>query len=124
MRDGAVQLHGADGRARSTTRAALTELLLAEGWAVEEMGDVLLAADELACNAVMHARTSFDVHCKVDGHVELEIADHDPHHLPVLRADDDRPGGFGLRIVERVTRQWEVKRRADSKVVRVILDRR
>jgi anti-sigma regulatory factor (Ser/Thr protein kinase) len=104
-------------------RADLTEVLRAEGWSDEEMIDVLLAADELATNAVVHARTPFDLHCVVSEHVELEVIDHDPEHVPHIRPADGAPGGFGLRIVERVAREWGVEQRPDTKHVRVVLDR-
>ena len=108
----------------ATMRSKLTELLRDEGWADEEMIDVLLAADELATNAVVHARTPFDVRCVINGNVELEVIDHDPEHLPSIRPADGTPGGFGLRIVERVAREWGVEQRPDAKHVRVVLDRR
>src|SRR3954451_2227711 len=123
MREGRFNFTGCVSEV-GVLRAVLAELLAAEGWTGEDADDVLLTADELATNAVMHARTPFDVHCWVDGHVELQVLDHDPHHLPLIREADDRPGGFGLRIVDRLARRWEVEQRPHTKVVRVILDRR
>jgi anti-sigma regulatory factor (Ser/Thr protein kinase) len=105
-------------------RAQFTRLLVAEGWAREEMTDVLLAVGELAANAVMHARTPFEVRFVVDGHVEVEVTDRDPQHLPLIRAPGDgRAGGFGSRIVDSVARRWDVEQNEDTKVVRAVFDR-
>jgi len=112
-------------------RAELTHLLGGAGWSADDMADVLLAADELATNAVVHARTPFDVHCIVDGHAEVEVTDRDPEHLPVMRpfdadpgaAPDPKPGGFGLRIVDRLAREWQVRRGPGWKQVRMVLER-
>ena len=43
-------------------RAVLAELLAAEGWTGQDADDVLLTADELTTNAIVHAHTPFDVH--------------------------------------------------------------
>lgn len=96
-------------------RAALSGILRAEGWTDEEMGDVLLAAGKLATNAIVHARTPFDVRCLADEYVELDVVDRNRKHLPAIRPLGDRPGGFGLRIVERVARCWAVEQEADAK---------
>jgi anti-sigma regulatory factor (Ser/Thr protein kinase) len=104
-------------------RAKLAELLRAEGWTDEEMAEVLVTAGELATNAVVHARTPFAVRCVVDDHVELEVEDRDPVHLPVVRPADGHPGGFGLRIVDHLARSWEVEQRGSAKLVRAVLDR-
>jgi anti-sigma regulatory factor (Ser/Thr protein kinase) len=104
-------------------RAELGTLLHAEGWTEEQMSDVLVVADELATNAVVHARTPFDVHCVVDGHVELAVADRDGQHFPFIRPlDDGALGGYGLRIVQRVAGAWTVDRSLQGKVIRVVLD--
>jgi anti-sigma regulatory factor (Ser/Thr protein kinase) len=123
MREGRFSFTGHTSEV-GALRAVLAELLVAEGWPGQDADDVLLIADELATNAVVHAHTPFDVHCMVDGHVELEVREHDPHHMPLLRETGDGPGGFGLRIVDRLARRWEVEQRPDAKVVRVILDQR
>lgn len=104
-------------------RTALGEVLAAAGWGEEEMSEVLLAADELAANAIMHARTPFEVRCAADHLAELEVVDHDPQHLPSIRPLDDGLGGFGLRIVDRIAHRWEVDQHHETKTVRAVFAR-
>jgi anti-sigma regulatory factor (Ser/Thr protein kinase) len=106
-------------------RAELTDLLRAEGWTGADLHAVLLAADELATNAIVHARTPFAVRCTVDRYVEVEVTDGQPQRLPYLRSVvDGQPGGFGLRIVEDIAREWMVERGSSTKTVRMVVERR
>ena len=105
-------------------RAQLTAIFLAQGWAPERQTDMLLAADELATNAITHAATGFAVTCTVDHAVTIEVEDGNPQELPRLQARRSRrAGGFGLRIVDHVAREWTVEVRDHTKLVRAVFDR-
>jgi anti-sigma regulatory factor (Ser/Thr protein kinase) len=82
IRDERFSFTGVDSDLR-VLRSQLARFLHDAGWNDEVIADRLLVADELASNVVMHARTRFDVRCVVDDHLELEVIDHDPGHLPV-----------------------------------------
>ena len=71
--------------------------------------DAALAATELAANAVMHARTGFDVAVMADaGSVRVEVIDENPT-LPALGDGQlPAPGGRGLLIVDRLAHRWGV----------------
>lgn len=106
-------------------RAELGRALLAAGWPAERVADMLLVADELATNAIVHAGTGFDVRCVVDGEATLEVADWEPGELPHLVPGDQPRGehrGFGLQIVDELSREWSVEVRGRTKVVRAVFD--
>lgn len=93
-----------------TARVAVGEALRAAGF----RGDVelaLLLTSEVVTNAVRHAGTPITlcVHAGAD-EAQVRVADADPMHLPVLRAVEDErdPGGRGLHILERMSREWGV----------------
>ncbi|PWJ47859.1 Histidine kinase-like ATPase domain-containing protein [Quadrisphaera granulorum] len=69
--------------------------------------DVGLVVSELAANAVLHARTDFDVVIyEVDGGVRVSIRDRSPA-LPVLVAPSaSSMSGRGLALVERLVSRW------------------
>lgn len=76
------------------------------GLAEREM-DAAAAVSELAANAVMHARTEFDVRVRdVVGGVRVEVHDGSPI-LPLPGAlGEDAMSGRGLRLVERLSDRW------------------
>ena len=113
-----------DAAVLAALRVGLGELLAAEGWAGADREAVLLAAHELAMNAVMHAQTSFVVRCRVGEEVEVTVVDGQPRRLPYVRpVGDGRPGGFGLRIVEQIAREWGVEQFTEAKAVRMVVGR-
>ena len=116
------RFNGVAGELRAL-RSALAELLRAEGWAEDEMSDVLVVASELATNAVMHAQTPYEVRVSVAGGVELEVVDEAPELVPHLRRPGDGPGGMGMRIVDELAKRWGVEKRGNHKAVMVFLDR-
>lgn len=70
-----------------------------------------LLTSELVSNAVLHARTSFDV-CidvvEIEDGVLISVIDHSPV-LPVLRQPDlEAPGGRGMLLVDRLSAAWGV----------------
>lgn len=76
--------------------------------------DAVLVVSELATNAVRHARTAFTVTVRDDGSgVEIGVSD-DSRVLPAV-GRVDQSGGYGLRIVERVSLDWGIEGDSDGK---------
>ena len=75
-----------------------------------------LVVSELATNAVLHARSPYDVRVitGLDA-LRIEVADESPQ-LPSLRNGGSRSvSGRGLAIVDRLVRQWGVVPEAPGK---------
>lgn len=79
--------------------------------------DVLVVASELTANAVLHSggssRDRLAIEARLDpGSVVLAVCD--PGRSGVSAkprpADPNRPGGFGLRIVEKIASDWGAER--------------
>lgn len=81
----------------------------------ETAATVALVVSELATNAVLHARTPFEVRVKVgDGHVRVEVHD-GTGRRPVRRYfSDQATSGRGLRLIETLCRAWGVEPDADG----------
>ncbi|WP_051709116.1 ATP-binding protein [Streptomyces sp. NRRL S-350] len=103
---------GAVQRSRDFSRQALLSwhwlpALDADWQAVVE--DVLLMVSELVTNACLHAPGGpRELRLRWDGaRLRVEVADASPVP-PRLRpyADPGRPGGHGLRVVDRLARGW------------------
>ncbi|WP_055588912.1 ATP-binding protein [Peterkaempfera griseoplana] len=108
-----VGTRGVVARSRDFTRGALRDWnwLPAEddeSLAVSE--DVLLVVSELVTNACLHAGGPQELllHCTEDA-LRIEVADANPVH-PEPRKPHERgkPGGHGLHIVGRLSRDWGV----------------
>jgi len=101
------------GEARRRLRALLHD------W---DLDDLELAASqgltELATNAVIHARTEFEVHVKWDGEV-LNVCVRDfSSKLPIQRDyAAEATTGRGLRVVQSICRSWGVERTDQGKQV-------
>jgi anti-sigma regulatory factor (Ser/Thr protein kinase) len=70
-----------------------------------------MVVSELATNAVVHARTPFEVSLRLRPTVRVEVTDLNPA-VPVLRSvGRDQVGGRGLVVVTACTEDWgyEVK---------------
>jgi anti-sigma regulatory factor (Ser/Thr protein kinase) len=87
--------------------------------------DAALVATELATNAVVHARSSFNVEvARTDGAVRVTVTDHRPE-LPVPRpAARNATTGRGLRIVAAVADKWGTRSAGTGKSVWAVLRRR
>jgi anti-sigma regulatory factor (Ser/Thr protein kinase) len=83
----------------------------------EIKADAMLVASELVTNAVVHARSApvmiavFD-----DGRRRLEVEDAEPDS-PRPRPAGERPGGYGLHIVGRISDGWGSHPTAHGKAV-------
>jgi anti-sigma regulatory factor (Ser/Thr protein kinase) len=95
-------------QARAFVRATIADL------AVDNVC-VVLMVDELAANAVIHARSSFTVRVVADvSTVRVEVEDDSPE-LPMLSTPDPlAAGGRGMLIVDRCATAWGVKRHPDD----------
>lgn len=93
-------------------RRFLTSVLGDDGPTWSELVEVAeLLTSELVSNAVLHARTPFDVCIDVeddDEGIVIAVIDHSPD-MPVLRAPDlETPGGRGIFLVDRLSARWGV----------------
>ncbi|MEU4115279.1 ATP-binding protein [Kitasatospora sp. NPDC028055] len=90
----------------------------AERLAVAE--DVLLMVSELVSNACLHAPGGpRELRLRWNGErlrVEVSDASPDPPQLRPL-ADPGRPGGHGLRVVDRLARDWGCEAEGAGKLV-------
>ena len=70
---------------------------------------VLLAANELVTNAVIHARSTVDLRVQLSNRVvRIEVIDRDPRPPVPRDAPDDATGGRGMAVVEAVASRWGV----------------
>ena len=98
----------ADASSARAARRFLRTVL--EDWRCDEIVEVvLLAANELVTNAILHARTDFEVGVRLaQGVVRIEVADADDR-LPIHReARDDALGGRGMGVLDAVAARWGV----------------
>jgi anti-sigma regulatory factor (Ser/Thr protein kinase) len=85
---------------------------------------VVLLATELATNALMHARTPFEVAIDVDDRqVRVGVRDTDPTLPNVVDRGERAVGGRGLRMVDTAARAWGVDPSGTGKRVWFTVDR-
>jgi anti-anti-sigma factor len=95
------------------SRAFVLEALNDVEARVREVAAVLVA--ELATNAVLHARSPFEVAvCVTDDAVRVEVADEGSGMPLLLEAGSDSERGRGLKIVDGLARSWGVNARGDE----------
>jgi anti-sigma regulatory factor (Ser/Thr protein kinase) len=107
--------------APGAARAAVTAWMAGH---VDEMtlADVQLLAVELVANSVRHADTPADAAVRVWGEIRgdalrLEVEDRGSGGSIARRAADlQHGGGFGLNVVEALSRRWGVDRDAGTRV--------
>jgi two-component sensor histidine kinase len=79
--------------------------------------DLEVLVSEIVTNGVMHAATTMELVVELRNDVaHIELVDRDPGE-PQIRPETGADGGFGLRIVAAMARQWGVRRSEDSKAV-------
>lgn len=102
---------------RHCLREALDDVLTSE--ADPDLADsLLLGANELATNAVLHARTRFTVRLSlVVGVLRIEVEDGDPRLAHASPASTDATSGRGLAIIDGSGLHWGVERNARGKIV-------
>jgi anti-sigma regulatory factor (Ser/Thr protein kinase) len=103
--------------ARRFLRRALRDIQT--GPAGDDLVDVLvMAANELAANAVLHARTEFTVRVLIDLHrVRVEVSDGNTRMPQPCLAPADATSGRGLAIVDGSGLQWGAERHARGKTI-------
>ncbi|SOB88543.1 ATP-binding protein [Streptomyces sp. 1331.2] len=103
---------GAVQRSREFSREALADwhwLPAADEEQQAVAEDVLLMVSELVTNACLHAPGGpSELRLDWDGsRLRVEVADDSPVPPRLLRAaEPGRPGGYGLRVVDRLSRAW------------------
>jgi anti-sigma regulatory factor (Ser/Thr protein kinase) len=85
----------------------------------QELADsLLMAGNELATNAVLHARTEFTVRVRDDGTmVRIEVSDRNTRVPQPCLAPADATSGRGLAIVDGSGLAWGVERHTGGKTV-------
>jgi anti-sigma regulatory factor (Ser/Thr protein kinase) len=120
MASDTLTMTAATPRAIGDARHALEAQL--DRWACGRMPDSLLVFSELVTNAVTHAGGAIRIVVEHGDHT-LRLAVHDDTHgVPALRDAASAEGGFGLRIVDRVSASWGWEQTASGKVVWSALD--
>ncbi|HVM06273.1 MAG TPA: ATP-binding protein [Acidimicrobiales bacterium] len=74
-----------------------------------------LVVSELATNAVLHARTPFEVRLRVGaGAVRIEVRDGSTRRPTVRNFSDAASSGRGLQVVQQLSEEWGVEADADG----------
>lgn len=103
-------------QARRSRRRALQDLLAGGNGEGDLADTLLLAANELSTNAVLHARTEFTVRVAVDaGHVRVEVSDGNKRVPQPCLAPADATSGRGLAIIDGSGLQWGIDRHPGGK---------
>jgi hypothetical protein len=76
-----------------------------------------LVTSELATNAVIHARTEFDVGVDTNGEVVISVSDHEATAPVLVERGLESSGGRGISIVARSSGAWGVEPRGIGKRV-------
>lgn len=115
---------GVVGRCRDFTRVALGDW----GWfdapdpAAAE--DVLLVVSELVGNACLHAGGPLELVLRLEQErLRVEVSDAAPAPPVPHQGTASQPGGHGLRVVARLTREWGWQPHAVGKAVWAEVDR-
>ena len=88
-----------------------------------EAETAVLLADELATNAIRHARTDFRVAVgRAGSTLRVDVRDESPLPPHVLPVDPNGIGGRGLQIIASEASRWGVSHRVDGKSVWFELD--
>ena len=88
-------------------------------WDLESLvSDAELLTSELVTNAVLHARTPYDVRVSLDGgHLAIEVRDCNSHLPRQRHYRRDATTGRGLLLVSELCSDWGVREVDDGKVV-------
>lgn len=105
------------GEPQSIGRARHAVLTTCAAWGIEDNAAAELVVSELAANAVMHGwgRVNLRLEDTGDG-LRIEVADSNPAPPMALQGYQDRVGGFGLHIIDRLA-DWGWRRSGEGKVV-------
>lgn len=113
-------LHAHDGEARvrllrspraaADARRFVEEQLALVGPSSRVIENAKLVGSELVTNAFRHGTGAIELRLSLGGdRLRLEVIDEGTGNAPSVREQPpDESGGWGLRIVERVSREWGV----------------
>ena len=103
--------------ARPTTPAAVRHTLMSacHDLPSDVLSDASLLASELVTNAVRHAGSVITVVIECDsGSVAVAVGDHSAEPPAVQPDRPEEPGGYGLRLVDRLSSAWGWRPAADG----------
>jgi anti-sigma regulatory factor (Ser/Thr protein kinase) len=90
---------------------------LAQRWGFDPEPAALVAS-ELATNAVLHARSNFDVALRAEGdRLVVEVFDDNPRPPVPASPTPEALSGRGLMLVDAVALTWGIEETTDGKVV-------
>jgi anti-sigma regulatory factor (Ser/Thr protein kinase) len=91
---------------------------VARDWGMAEVETLALLTSELATNAVVHAKSEFEVTLTIGlERVRVEVADSDPRVPVVLTMSIDGTAGRGLGVVQALATAWGFAERTPGKAV-------
>jgi anti-sigma regulatory factor (Ser/Thr protein kinase) len=96
--------------ARSLVRDAVDDAL-----SEADRQDLEVIATELVANAVRHGKPPFELHLDFNGAARVEVRDHEPG-LPEPKSPTAE-GGYGLMLIEALSRRWGATPLRSGKVV-------
>jgi anti-sigma regulatory factor (Ser/Thr protein kinase) len=120
-----VRSHELPCTATTPTLARSLVMLVREDWALpDELCDAALTVTtELVSNAVEHARTRCVLYLALDDRrLRIAVRDQLPEVQGFLKPGVRGNRGYGLLIVEGLSRRWGVTSHDDGKTVWVLLD--
>ena len=97
-----------DNREIARARHVVTNTL--RSWGIDVEAPVLaLLVSELVTNALIHGTGPIQVHLTSDAlRIRLEVTDHDGTPSAPHVVSHDRPGGWGLQLVDHLADDWGV----------------
>ena len=101
----------------STARRFAADLL--SEWAADEAEwTVTQLVSELATNAVLHARSAFEVELQLDGEqLLIRVSDQSPQEPVRRRFGEQSTTGRGLALLAQLSEDWGVDLSSDGKTV-------
>lgn len=107
-------------RAEATAPAAarrFVDAVLGDDLGAERQADTRLLVSELVTNALRHTGTEIELFLVRRGStLEVGVRDYGGGR-PVKKASADEDGGWGLRLLERITSRWGVQTERPGKTV-------
>lgn len=114
----------------------IKDRIRSRGRPVGDLFRIDLIVEEVVVNIIRYGRQvdsggRIDVMVDTSGdHVVVEVSDNGPAFNPLEQADPDtsapldqrRPGGLGIFLVRRMTRDMRYERRGGRNVLRLVLD--
>jgi len=91
---------------------------VARRWELPDLRTMVLLADELATNAILHGRTEFEVRIrKINEVVRVEVVDQNTRAPVAALVPDDATTGRGLLLVQSLAKRWGIESTQDGKAV-------